>query len=389
MKKLFTIMLAVFMLFACVSTAGCKKEPEPCKTHTYDETGKCTVCEHVCGHEAYLNEVCAECGVACSHAKELYYNGVCVCGKECSVHEYENDECSICGHVQTLKATTASKLTSEVVDGELVYTLIKTVPGNCNLYSDNAFWIDNYNDSHYVGFEFYSDDFNYFQLCSADGVAYMNFNVYGRVKCINMADNSVVALDPEADGGIWTGEVLPTGTWLKFVVDVRGIDDLSFIFWSSHEGTAKIKNIEFYEIKKQTEDYITHSFDADGSLIYQLIKVNDLDAMNYAANANYISVPENRTKLTFDIKNEQLDYFKLCAGNEFEYSDISFADKVVVKNKTTGETVAIEEANWTGNVLETGVWYTVTVDVTGMADLGIVFDTADFGISYVSNIQFN
>ena len=51
--------------------------------------------------------------------------------------------------------------------------------------------------------------------------------------------------------------------------------------------------------------------------------------------------------------------------------------------------MAIEETNWTGNVLETGVWYTVTVDVTGMADLGIVFDTADFGISYVSNIQFN
>ena len=272
MKKLFTITLVLLMALACIATVGCNKEPKPCSTHSYDATGKCTVCKQVCEHETYEEGICAECGVACSHAKELYYNGVCVCGKECSVHEYENDECSICGHVQTLKAKTASKLTSEIVDSEQIFTLIKTVPGNCNQYSDNAFWINNYNDSHYVGFEYYTDDFNYLQLTSGDGVGYVSFNVYGRVKCINMADNSVVAMDSEAS--VWTGEVLPTGTWLKFVIDIRGISDLGFVFWSDQEGTAKIKNVEFYEIKKQTEEYITHSIDADGNimtLMHQII----------------------------------------------------------------------------------------------------------------------
>lgn len=156
-------------------------------------------------------------------------------------------------NVKYLDFYSASRSTVElnVIDGETVYKLIKNFDWNCNSsnekgYEDNAFWFRNLENRKTLTFDFFSADFDYFQLTSGTGNAYFTFNVYGKVKVVNMENGKAVnvAKPSETSGGIWTGEVLPKNTWLRVTVDIQDIYDLGIIFWMSHVGTAQIKNIK-------------------------------------------------------------------------------------------------------------------------------------------------
>lgn len=136
-------------------------------------------------------------------------------------------------------------LTVSIVGGETVYTLNKQLNNGCANYDQgNAFWFKT-GEADTLNFDFYSSDFDYFQLCSGSGSSYSNFDVYNRVKVVDIATGDEVQLDKDADGGTWTGNVLPKDKWLRVTVDVKGISDLGIVFWASEEGLAHIKNINF------------------------------------------------------------------------------------------------------------------------------------------------
>ena len=136
-------------------------------------------------------------------------------------------------------------LTVNNVGGETVYTLNKYLDlGSANYDQANAFWFTT-GEAETLNFDFYSEDFDYFQLCSGSGTSYSNFDVYNRVTITDIATGQEVQLDKDADGGVWTGNVLPKGTWLRVTIDVKGISDLGIVFWANEAGVAHIKNINF------------------------------------------------------------------------------------------------------------------------------------------------
>lgn len=136
-------------------------------------------------------------------------------------------------------------LTVSRVDGQTVYTLNKYLNyGSANYDQSNAFWFTT-GEAETLNFDFYSEDFDYFQLCSGSGTSYSNFDVYNKVTIVNIATGQEVQLDKDADGGVWTGNVLPKGAWLRVTVEVKGISDLGIVFWAGESGVAHIKNINF------------------------------------------------------------------------------------------------------------------------------------------------
>ena len=133
-------------------------------------------------------------------------------------------------------------LTINKVDGQTVYTLNKYENRvSSNYDQSNAFWFTT-GEAETLNFEFYSEDFDYFQLCSGSGTSYSNFDVYNKVTIINIATGQEVQLDKDANG---TGNVLPKGVWLKVTVEAKGISDLGIVFWSEDSGVAHIRNINF------------------------------------------------------------------------------------------------------------------------------------------------
>lgn len=484
MKKLFTLALVFIMAIACITAVGCNKEQKPCSTHSYDSTGKCTVCQEVCVHETYENGVCAECGVACVHtggtatcvakkvcdtcgvsygevdatnhaeslawentasthkqyypccdvvvvaeaahtyedgvcsvceepcahasftdevcdvcgqpcAHDNYTDGVCICGKECVEHEFEEGACLICGSAQMLYVKTSSLLTSEVVDGEVVYTFTKNAGEGMNSsyetgYAPGCLYIKNVEERQLISFDFYSENFNYFQLCSGEGgTAYWEFDVYNRVQIVRQDTGALVEFnDPQVEGGIWTGEVLPTSTWMTVFVDVSGVEDLGFIFWASAAGTAKIKNIDYVDFGTSKMSNVQFGLDAEGNMIINLIKASMITCNQYGENGFWFDIPEGKTQLVFDIMSPSFNYIQLMAGDEIGYYDTPFS-RVSIVNKETGEAVEIAEEIWTGEILELNVWYTFTVDVSEMADLGIMYWQTAEGTAVIANIQYN
>ena len=136
-------------------------------------------------------------------------------------------------------------LSVDRICGETVYTLVKLEGQSCSNYDQaNAFWFTT-GEAETLTFDFYSDDFNYFQLCSGNGASFMEFDVYNKVSVVNNSTGDPVALNPDADGGIWTGEVLPKSTWLRVTVNVKGFSDLGIVFWAAESGEAYVKNINF------------------------------------------------------------------------------------------------------------------------------------------------
>ena len=479
MKKLFTITLVLLMALACIATVGCNKEPKPCSTHSYDATGKCTVCKQVCEHETYEEGICAECGVACVHtggtatcvtkkvcatcgesygevdvtnhaesavwektatthkqyypcceeavvaeaehdyedgvcsvcdtacahasftdeicddcgqacSHDNYTDGVCICGKECVEHEFEEGACLICGSAQMLYVKTSSLLTSEVVDGEVVYTFTKNAGDNMNSsnetgYSPSCLYIKNVEERQLISFDFYSENFNYFQLCSGDGgTAYWTFDVSGKVQIVRQDTCETIAI-PEAT---WTGEVLPTSTWLTVFVNVSGIEDLGFTFWSGDQGTVKIKNIDYVDFGVTDMANVQFGLDAESGTTITLIKTADVTCDQYGPNGFWFDISEGKTQLIFDYMSTSFNYFQLQSGDEIGYVPFS-STKITAVEKETQESIEIPEESWTGEILELGVWYTFTIDVTEIVDLGVCYWSSEAGTAIISNIQYN
>ncbi|MBR0189162.1 MAG: hypothetical protein IJQ23_02100, partial [Clostridia bacterium] len=424
MKKVITIVLATLLSLSLFVAVGCGGDTKPCETHSYEngvctvcgyvcphdeyengvckecgkvcqhseyENGVCKVCGKVCQHSEYENGVCKECGKACSHPVGSFYNGVCACGKRvCNVHTFVDGVCEICGTKLTYLAKNAENLTIDVKNGEQIYTYTKVAGVGCNsaenVYLEGANYIRNYDEKQFVKFEWYSDDFNYIQFISGTGADFYSFSTYARTKVIKSSDSTVVPLDES--GSTWTGETLPKGEWLTMVVDVRGIYDLGFLYWSSESGTTQVKNIEFLDIARTTEDYMSFEW-VDGEVVFSTIKVDGEESDNYGKDAVYFSIPENRNTITFDIKSEDFDYFKLTNGDGESSSEIDFAKKVVITEKVTGNKITTTEANSTGHVLELDKWYSVKVDVSGVKDLLLVYEKSAFGSAQIKNIQLN
>lgn len=168
-----------------------------------------------------------------------------------------------------ISTTAGDTLQINSINGETVYTLVKHAGLSCDQYGNNAFWFTT-GDAETLTFDFYSADFNYFQLCSGKDGGYSPFDVYNKVVIINSSNGQKVEYtDPQVEGGIWTGEVLPTNTWLSITVDVKGIQDLGIIFWSSQSGTAQIKNILLDGAKHTHTSFTSYVYDeTTHSLVY-------------------------------------------------------------------------------------------------------------------------
>ena len=356
--------------------------------------GVCTVCGCVCPHKTYLHGVCSDCGAACTHDESSFYNGVCACGKKiCKIHTFdESGFCTTCGDRRLFFTQTPEKLSFDIEDGTQVYKFTKNVDDNCNSadggYQNGVNYIRNFYEKTFVKFDWYSDDFNYISFMSGDGEGLVPFATCDKMKVMK-SDGTIVELDAdEGNDGLWTGYTLPKGEWLTMVVDVRGIYDLGFVYWMEHAGTVKIKNIEFFDICKSNEDYM--SFDlVDGEIIFNLLKVDGVESDNYGINSIYFEIPSNRYFISFDIMSPDFDYFKLSYGDGDFCTDVDFSKKVVITEKATGNKITTTEANSTGHVLELDKWYSVKVDVSDVRDLLIVYDYEAFGFAYVKNIQLN
>ena len=340
------------------------------QAHNYVD-GICSVCgygDKVCEHD-YVDGVCAECGETCEHV--AYVDGYCAqCAMPCA-HNFADGSCSICGDVQVLYA---NGITTSVENNTLIYSI--------NGAGQNIVF-DNVDGKKWLSFDF--------MMNSTQGYAYlqvgyetwaMNIDIVQAV--VKATGEKVVFTAPN-----WSGEnVMQNGVWYTVLVNTNG-NDFYFMHWASETGTTKIANIKYLDISTKTGSAL--SIDSiNGETVYTLVKTAGLGCNQYGDNAFWFTTGEAET-LTFDLYSADFNYFQLCSGNGTGYVDFNVYNKVTVVNKATGENVPLDGSNpvWTGEVLPTNTWLTVTVDVAGIQDLGIIYWQSAEGTAQITNITLS
>ena len=96
MRKILTIILTAFTVLCLGLAVGCSDKP--CTSHTYNDSGKCTNCGHVCSHAEWTDGVCDECDLICGHEGGT---ATCIAKKECTVCGEEYDDLDLTNHAQS------------------------------------------------------------------------------------------------------------------------------------------------------------------------------------------------------------------------------------------------------------------------------------------------
>ena len=96
MRKFLTIILTVLTVICLGLVVGCSDKP--CTSHTYNDSGKCTNCGHVCIHAEWTDGVCDECALICGHTGGT---ATCTAKKACTVCGKEYGDFDLSNHAQS------------------------------------------------------------------------------------------------------------------------------------------------------------------------------------------------------------------------------------------------------------------------------------------------
>ena len=329
-----------------------------------------------------------------------------------------------------------------------IYTFTKVAGEYCTPTGDAGFkFVNNGFDT--VTFEMKPVACQYLLIFNDAGMRPLKpFNSY--VTMTNQTIGENLAFDAEANADGYTGyDIMDSSAWYTVTMNVTGLTNIWLAFWDgANEGSVLIKNVSFSDnvvadmnvtgvnvkysesgetvsglrftgrINKDLIDgkagveygmlflpkhlYVgapvyanTSSNLSESEGVYTLTKnagrSNDANAENAFRVVNAV----NASILTFELKADSCKYFMIKHLVDVNYIALTpFSSYVTMTNQTTGVNLTFDSsanaAGNTGNVIETGVWYKVTVNVSGLSDIWLGFwDLADSGSVQIKNVKFN
>ena len=267
---------------------------------------------------------------------------------------------------------------------EADYCLTKVAGVYCTPTGDAGFKFVN-NGFNTVTFEMKPVVCRYLLIFNDSGMRPLKpFDSY--VTMTNQTTGVNLAFDAEANAEGYTGyDIMDSSAWYTVTMNVTGLTNIWLAFWDgANEGSVLIKNVSFSGNNRPDADYV-------------LTKTANQSCDSYGANAFWIENKTEASTLTFKMKSDDFNYVQLCNGNGSGYSTWynAFTDGTIIITDKNGNKITCTDSDsgwagqWTGEVLTTGEWYTFTVNVTGISDVGLVWWLSHTGMVLIKDIAFS
>ena len=261
---------------------------------------------------------------------------------------------------------------------EADYCLTKVAGVYCTPTGDAGFKFVN-NGFNTVTFEMKPVACRYLLIFNDVGMfALKPFNSY--VTMTNQTTGVNLAFDAGANADGYTGyDIMDSSAWYTVTMNVTGLTNIWLAFWDgANEGSVLIKNVSFSGDNRPDADYV-------------LTKTAGKSCNNYGDNAFWIKKTGDFDTLTFKMKSDDFNYVQLTKGEGGLYGDWNdfTSQAIIVIKDASNNTVTCTESNWTGEVLTTGEWYTFTLDVSNVYDVGLVWWSSQAGTVLIKDIAFS